>query len=81
MILEKAYNKVFKQFDNIEVIDKSTNILDANKKPIPYFMISQTKNDIWINWNSDVNNLIQYTEFETSVDFKHIAFNCKHENR
>jgi len=40
-------------------------------------MISQDKkNNAWIDWNSEKENLIKYTEYEVTRDFRHIALNC-----
>jgi len=40
-------------------------------------MISQDeKKNKWIDWESERENIIRYIEYETTRDFRHIAFNC-----
>ena len=46
-----------------------------------FYMLTHEPKDKYIKWYSDVNNLIKYTEFETSFDFKHIGMNIIHETR
>jgi hypothetical protein len=74
-ILNKAYHEIFHNFTDIESISQ------LNDRSLNFFMLTHQEKKKYIKWYSDVNNLIKYTEFDTSFDFKQIGMNIKHETR
>ena len=70
-MLNKAWRK-FTIFDRIQVINEKTDFGDDT------FFVLDTK---WVDWSTQNRNLIQYINFQTTVDFRYIAFNCVHETK
>ena len=68
-------------FHHFTEIDNIKDLPQKESKDLDFYMLVHDGNKKYINWKSDVNNVIKYTEFETTRDFKHIAMNVKHETK
>ena len=73
-MLNKAW-KQFKVFEDITELEDNHDLAKNVPGQNGFYML----NEKFLNWKSQKKNIIQYIEFETTVDFRHIALNCKHE--